>query len=260
MAADHGVHRFAQPVGVERAGDGDVQLHRIQLVARLAVLAWKSRPCCSGVSGRISAIRSRRLQLVDLLLAEPGRGDIRRRQPAAAVADMRADPGQGVKPQLAQPADLLIVERRGRPGPGRRADAGRSSVSRVPALSSTVCPNGIGIAEATAATDTPSSPIRHRSSESSAAPRPVAQVVEPDRRVGPGQIHVGVEVAQQPVGQAVGQGAQLFFGVLDHRAQRGLAGEHLCPGTARRRVNATGYLVVNHPTVRDKSTSAASSS
>ena len=33
MAVDHRAHRIAQPVGVERAGHGDVQLHRIHIVA-----------------------------------------------------------------------------------------------------------------------------------------------------------------------------------------------------------------------------------
>ena len=109
MAADHGVHGIAQPVGVERAGDGDVQLHRVHVVGRCrwAVLAWNSSPCCSGVSGKISAMRSSPAQLVDLLLVEPGRRDIRRGQPAAAASDVGADAGQGVKPQLAEPADLL---------------------------------------------------------------------------------------------------------------------------------------------------------
>ena len=31
VAVDHGVHRVAQAVGVERAGHGDVELHRIQV-------------------------------------------------------------------------------------------------------------------------------------------------------------------------------------------------------------------------------------
>ena len=59
MTVDHGVHCIAQPVGVEWAGHGDVQLHRIQVVVIGAVLvpAWKSSPCCIGVSGSTSAIR-----------------------------------------------------------------------------------------------------------------------------------------------------------------------------------------------------------
>ena len=38
-----------------------------------------------------------------------------------------------------------------------------------------------------------------------------------------------LQVAQQPVGQAVGQGAQLLFGVLDDGAERCVAGHHLRP-------------------------------
>ena len=33
MPVDHGVHRFAQPVLIKRAGHGDIQLHRIHIVA-----------------------------------------------------------------------------------------------------------------------------------------------------------------------------------------------------------------------------------
>ena len=118
MAVDHRAHRIAQPVGVERAAHRDVQLHRIHIVAGpCATLAWNSSPCCSGVSGNTSATRYCRQQLVDLLLAQPGRGDIGGGQPAPAAAHMRADAGQGLEPQPAQPADLLLLHRRGRPRP-----------------------------------------------------------------------------------------------------------------------------------------------
>ena len=40
MAVDHRVHRIAQPVRIQRAGHGDIQLHRIHIVAvPCAVLA-----------------------------------------------------------------------------------------------------------------------------------------------------------------------------------------------------------------------------
>ena len=171
-------------------------------------------------------------QLVDLLLAEPGGGDIRRRQPTAAALDVGANSGQGFKPQLAQAADLLAVERRACPGPGgvqvragvgvegagvefhgvsqRHWDRGGRRGHRQPALA-----------------DPPQ--IRRELDGTGAQP---SEVVEPDGRVGSGQIHLGVEIAQQPVGQAVGQGAQLLFGVFDQRTQRGLTGEHLCPTQA----------------------------
>ena len=83
MAVDHGVHRVAQAVGVERAGDGDVELHRIQIVVAAV--------CGAGVEEQSLLQRGQRqdvgdpvllLQLVDLLLAEPGGGDIGRGQPA----------------------------------------------------------------------------------------------------------------------------------------------------------------------------------
>ena len=79
--------------------------------------AWKSSPCCIGVNGSTSAISMLPRQLIDLLLAQPGGGDIRGCQPAPTAPDMRADAGQGVKPQPAQPADLRVVQRGGRPHP-----------------------------------------------------------------------------------------------------------------------------------------------
>ncbi|SKU25970.1 Uncharacterised protein [Mycobacteroides abscessus subsp. abscessus] len=57
-----------------------------------------------------------------------------------------------------------------------------------------------------------------------------AQVVETDRRVGPGDIGIRVQVAQQTVGQPVRQRPKLFFGALDNRPQRGVTGHHLRPG------------------------------
>ena len=53
------------------------------------------------------------------------------------------------------------------------------------------------------------------------------QVVESDHRVGLTQVDIGVQVPQQPVGQRVGQGAQLLLGVLDQRSQRCTTGGHL---------------------------------
>ena len=58
------------------------------------------------------------VQLVDLLLVQPRRGDIRRSQPAPTAPHMRANAGQRLKPQAAQPVHLLLLNRRGRPRPG----------------------------------------------------------------------------------------------------------------------------------------------
>ncbi|CAG6933344.1 hypothetical protein PICSAR120_04295 [Mycobacterium avium subsp. paratuberculosis] len=56
-----------------------------------------------------------------------------------------------------------------------------------------------------------------------------AQVVESDHRIRPLHLDLGVQVAQQPVAQAVGQRPQLLLGILDHRAQRGLPRHHPRP-------------------------------
>ena len=130
MAVDHGVHRIAQPVGVERAGHGDVQLHRIHVVGAVRGAGVEEQSLLQGGQRQDIGDPVLLLQLVDLLLAQPGGGDIRRGQPAAAVSDMGADAGQGVKPQLAQPADLRVIQCRGRPRPVGVQSAGRCRCRR----------------------------------------------------------------------------------------------------------------------------------
>ena len=44
MPGDHGVHRLAQPVRVERAADADIELHRIQIVAARRGVGVKQQP------------------------------------------------------------------------------------------------------------------------------------------------------------------------------------------------------------------------
>ena len=44
MPVDHRVHRIAQAVLVKRAGHGDIQLHRIQIVATLRGAGVKEQP------------------------------------------------------------------------------------------------------------------------------------------------------------------------------------------------------------------------
>src|SRR6185437_15962600 len=99
-------------------GDGDVQLHRIYIVVvalrgagvkKQSLLQWGQR---KHVSDPILL-----LQLVDLLLAQTGRRYIGRGQPAPTTAHVRADTGQGLKPQLAKPTDLRVIQCRGRPRP-----------------------------------------------------------------------------------------------------------------------------------------------
>ena len=85
------------------------------------------------------------------------------------------------------------------------------------------------MAAAAPADDRPSWRIHHPSLGDLARCAQASQIVKPDGGVGSDQVDVGVEVAQQPVGQAIGQGAKLFLGVLDHRPQRRLAGHHLRP-------------------------------
>ena len=110
MAVDHGVYGIAQAMRVQRAGDGDVQLHRIQVVVAAGGAGVKEQSLLQGGQRQDIGDPVVLVQLVDLGLAEPGGDDIRGGQPAAAVLDMRADAGQGVEPQLAESADLAVVQ------------------------------------------------------------------------------------------------------------------------------------------------------
>ena len=106
VPVDHGVYGIAQAVRVQRAGDGDVELHRIQVLVVAGGAGVKEQSLLQGGQRQDIGDPVVLVQLVDLGLAEPGGGDIRGGQPAAAVLDMRADAGQGVEPQLAESADL----------------------------------------------------------------------------------------------------------------------------------------------------------
>ena len=202
MAGDHGVHRVVQPVGVESAGDGEIQLHRIEVVV-IAV-------CGVGVEEQSLLQGGQRqhvsdpvvlLEFVDLLLAEPCGGDIRRGQPAAAAAHMRADADQGVKPQLAEPADLCVIQGRGRPHPVGvqvRADLGvhGAGVELDGVSQRQGQRRGRGGDRQAVLADPPQS-----IGEVGRGAAQTAQIVKPDRRVRPGHVHIGVQIAQHTVGQ-----------------------------------------------------------
>ena len=114
MPAHHRLHRVTQSCAIQRPGQGDVQLHRVQLTQIAVVVGG------TGVEEQALLQRGQRqhvsdpvllAQLVDLLLARAGPGEIRRGQPAAAAAHMRADAGQRLEPQPAEPLDLRVVQR-----------------------------------------------------------------------------------------------------------------------------------------------------
>ena len=130
MPGNHRVHRIAQPMRVKPAGHGDIQLHRIHIVATLRGAGVKQQPLLQRRQRQHVSDPVLPLQLVDLLLAKTRRREIRRRQPAPTAAHMRADAGQGLKPQLGQPTDLRVIQRRGRPPSRRRAAAGRRRCPR----------------------------------------------------------------------------------------------------------------------------------
>ncbi|CAM3224469.1 hypothetical protein MYSI104531_24570 [Mycobacterium simiae] len=229
VAVDHGVDGPAQAGGVQCTGDADVQLDRIQLAVAIGV----------GVEEESLLQRRQRqdigdpvppAQLVDLLLGEPGRGDVRGGQAAATAIDVGADAGESLEPQLAQPAHPFGVEGRRRPCPvgvQLRADFGVHGAGiefyGVPQRHWD-CRGRRGQRQAVRA-DAPQ--LVGMLAGASAEP---SEIVESDHRFGPGQVDVGIEVAQQAIGQDIGQGTQPLLGVLERHPQRGITGAHLLPG------------------------------
>ncbi len=233
VPGDHRVHRVAQPVAVDRTGEAEVQLDHVEVVV--------GAPRGGGVEQQPLLQRGQRqdvgdpvgpLELVDLRLVQPGRRDVRRGQSAAAVAHVRADAGQRLEPQRAQPGHLLAVERRGRPRPGcvqLGAVLGVHGAGvEVHGVHQRHGHRGAGGGGRRAVPADPPQLV----GEFGGRPAQPAEVVEPDRRVGAVQVDLVVQVAQQPVGQRVGQGAQLLLGVFEQRAQDRRAGDDVRPGQA----------------------------
>ncbi|CPW71436.1 Uncharacterised protein [Mycobacteroides abscessus] len=69
-----------------------------------------------------------------------------------------------------------------------------------------------------------------------------SKVIESDRRIGFRKVDVGVQIAQQSIGQSIWHGPKLFLGLLDHRTQRRVTRHHLCPAqpTNRQRHRVLG--------------------
>ncbi|GAA4294961.1 hypothetical protein GCM10023161_45050 [Mycobacterium paraffinicum] len=231
MAVDDPVYGIVQAMRVQGAGDGDVQLHRVQVAGAAGGAGVKVQSVLQGSQRQDVGDPVPLLQLVDLGLAEPGGDDIGGCEPAAAALDMRADAGQGVEPQPAEPADLAVVECGTGPRPGRvQAWAGagvivfqRDGVD-FHGVSQGHRHGGRGGDRQPVLADAP-----QLVGEVGGARAHPAQIVEPDRRIRTGHVDVGVEVTQQPEGQAVGQRAELFFGGFDHRTQGRVTAHDLSP-------------------------------
>ena len=168
---------------------------------------------------------------------------------------MGADPGQRLKPQPAQPVDLLGVHRRGRPGPRRLQLRPDLSVQRAGVEFHRVHQRHIdrgrrGTELQAAITDAP-----HVLGELTGTGTQAAQIVEPDPRVRPAQIHTRDSGSAADRRWPLGQGAQLFLGVLT-TAPSAVCPVRTCSQEIFPRLNAIGYFVVNQPTVRDRSTSS----
>ncbi|SIM66154.1 linear gramicidin synthase subunit C [Mycobacteroides abscessus subsp. bolletii] len=110
MTAHHGMHRVAEPELVDKTRHGDVELHRVEVDSGPVVFQRSRSACECGVEKQTFLYGGQRqyvddlvllVQLIDLLLAQLSGSDIGRGQSTAATADVRADAGQGLEPQLA---------------------------------------------------------------------------------------------------------------------------------------------------------------
>ena len=243
MTFGHHLHGIPQPVGVERSGQGQVQLHRIQIGVRTGLRGVEQQSLLQRGHRQDVGDRVLTLELVDLPLVQERRRDIRRRQTAATGADQCADTSQRVEPQPAQPLDLLAVQRRRRPRPvGMQLRAGFGVHGARVELHGVHqwhryrgrCAGDLGCSRAVPA-DLPQLVGQLGPTAES------AEVVESDCRIGCFEVDSVVEVSQQTVGQPIGQCPQLLLGVLEHRGQRGVTGCHLRP---RHVTDRDGYRVL----------------
>ncbi|SHW21921.1 Uncharacterised protein [Mycobacteroides abscessus subsp. abscessus] len=231
MPVDGALHGIAKSLRVQRAGQCEIQLHRVHFGRDVG-------PLVRGAAVEQQTLLQRRqrqdvgnaallLQLVDLLLPQPRRCDVRWRQTAATRADVCADTGQRLEPQPAQPVQLGIVENRGRPGPvglqlgsGVGVDGAGVEFHGVEQRQ-----RGRGAGQGQFVASEPPQFFDTGDLRKAQAPK----VVEPDARLRAVQIDVLVEVAQQPVGQACRLRAQLFLGRLDDGTERLVARGDLRP-------------------------------
>ncbi len=237
------MHRVAEPELVHQTGHRDVELHRIEVDSGCLVFQYAGRTGESGVEEQTLLYRCQRehvndvvlfVQLIDLQLAQLCGRDIGRGQSAAAVADIRADSGECLEPQLTQPLHLGLSDRRGRPRPpGPQMRAGFVTKS-------TLHDSGIEIhrvhqrhrhrrrhaGRGQAVLVDPPQVVPEIGCPGTEAP----EIVEPDDRLRRGQIHIAVQVAQQPIGQRIGKCAQLLLGALDDWPQFRSSTGNFLPG------------------------------
>ncbi|BBX15723.1 hypothetical protein MDUV_05830 [Mycolicibacterium duvalii] len=230
MPSDRRAHRVAQPVRLQRSLDGDIELHRVQ-VSHLAVTVHRDaveeqtvlQRCQRQDVGDALALG----YLVDLVLRQQRRGDIRRCQTTPAARDVGADAGQSLEEQLAESTNPMLVENRGRPDQGGVQLRSGADVDGRRAEFDGVAQwhrhGGRGFGEGAAVHHGPPQFVRQ------AGTGEPAQIVEADRGVRSGHSAGGVQVAQQSVADTVGQGAQSFLGVLEDRTQCDVTGGDLGP-------------------------------
>ncbi len=118
VAAHGGVDRLAQPVRVEGAGDADVELEGVQVdAAGLRGRGVKVQPLLQRGQRQDVGDVAVPLEEIDLLLGEKSGGHVRRGEPPATAAHVRADAPQCLKPQLAQARCFRVIQNRRRPRP-----------------------------------------------------------------------------------------------------------------------------------------------
>ncbi|GAB4652991.1 hypothetical protein MOKP58_42500 [Mycobacterium avium subsp. hominissuis] len=103
VAVDRVLHRVAQPVRVEGAAHGDAELHGVEVFEFLGEAGVEQQPLLDRAQRQHVGDLVLLAEFVDLLLVEAGGRDVGRRQPAAAGLHVRADAGQRLEPQPAQP-------------------------------------------------------------------------------------------------------------------------------------------------------------
>ncbi|CAM3438636.1 hypothetical protein MYIN104542_30035 [Mycobacterium intermedium] len=114
MSGANLLHRSTKPVHIQRAGNGDAHLHRIQFLVTLSCGGVEQQPLLQRCQRQDVGDPILLLQFIDLRLVQSGWCDVRWAQPAPTLAHMCADPAQRLKPQPAQPLDAVLIQNRSR--------------------------------------------------------------------------------------------------------------------------------------------------
>ena len=210
MAVDHGVHRIAQPRGSSGPVTVMVELHRIQ-ITEILVRCSRERAVPVAAGSAVARRRSGGAACSSSIWCWLSRAGAMSEgvSPPPPVRTWAQMPARASNHSRLSRLIWRLIQYRRRPHP-----VGVQLRSRVGVDGAGVELDGVhqrhrhrggGVGDRQTVLADPPRVIGHLGGGAEAS-----EVVEPDRRVRSGQVDIGVQVPQQTVGHAVGQGSQLL--------------------------------------------------